>query len=161
MASRNRGRARKAFPDEMTSAGRWVRWANRERKGKTTKVPLTVSGRAASSKNEATWTDYTSASASTVGDGLGFVLGNGVGCVDLDDCLDDGAPNEVARRFLDVHGKEALLVEVSYSGRGLHMFLPMEQGKGSVRVDRGQRVEVYPPDSGRYVAVTGEKFVKE
>ena len=44
------------------------------------KVPITAQGNSASSTNPITWTDYQTASAAKVGDGLGFVL-NGDGIV--------------------------------------------------------------------------------
>lgn len=140
------------FPAEMVGADRWVR---RER----SKRPVTVEGAPASSTDAATWSSYLVAARSTVGVGLGFVLGDGIGCVDLDDCFDDAgelvpwAAVELADRAAD-----ALFVEVSQSGRGLHIFVPMSAGKGRVIREGGRRVEVYPPDSGRYIAVTGRRF---
>ena len=50
---------------------------------------------------------------------------------------------------------EALLIEVSQSGRGLHIFLPMGPGRGTKERAGGRRVETYPPDSGRYIARLG------
>lgn len=149
-------RARKRFPAEMTSADRWVRYKLAPRKnGKLAKVPIQLDGRNASSTDSATWTSFKAAQASSVGDGLGWVLGNGIGCLDLDDCFDDaGRLSGFAQSVLDQHRAEAILVEKSQSGKGLHIFLPMPQGAGS----RREGIEVYPPDSGRFIAVTGDRI---
>src|SRR5690606_1666864 len=82
------------IPVELTSRARWVRHEG--------KRPITPAGRAASSTDPRTWSTYREAARSKAGDGLGFVLGAGIGCLDLDNCLDErGRPNEVARRILD------------------------------------------------------------
>lgn len=151
-------RAKKAastpeFPAQMLEAPRWVRAG-------ANKAPLRVdTGRYASSTGPSTWSTYEAAAGSQYGVGLGWVLGNGVGCLDLDHCLDDdGQLENWAQELVDAHRAEALLIEVSRSGHGLHIFLPMEPGRGTK--ERGaRRVETYPPDSGRYIAVTGNRFV--
>lgn len=150
------GRTRKRFPAEMTSVDRWVRHKLVPRKnGKLTKVPIQLDGRNASSTDSATWTTFVAAQASSVGDGLGWVLGNGIGCIDLDSCFDDdGRLSDFARSVIDEHRDRAVLIERSLSGEGVHIFLPMERGAGTVRAG----IEVYPPDSGRFIAVTGERL---
>lgn len=152
MASRSRPR----FPAEMTSVDRWVHYKLAPRKnGKLAKVPIQLDGRNASSTDSATWTSFKAAQASSVGDGLGWVLGNGIGCLDLDECFDGaGRLSDFAQSVLDQHRAEAILVEKSQSGRGLHIFLPMSQGAGS----RREGIEIYPPDSGRFIAVTGDRI---
>lgn len=144
------------LPVEMTSSPRWVRWELQDRGGRTTKVPLRAdSGHLASVSVPNSWTSYEAAVASQHGDGIGWVLGNGIGCIDLDHCIDGrGALADWAREIVDEHREDALLIEVSQSGRGLHIFRPMARGRGRVRPG----VEVYPPDSGRYIAVTGRRF---
>ena len=149
-------RARKRLPAEMTDSPRWVRFALRPRKnGKLAKVPIQLNGQNASSTNPATWSTYEATKASTVGDGLGWVLGDGIGCLDLDNCFDEnGALSEFARSVIVEHEQEAVLIERSLSGRGVHIFVPMAPGPG--RVSPG--MEVYPPDSGRFIAVTGDRI---
>ena len=87
----------------------------------------------------------------TVGDGVGFVLnGDGLVCVDLDNCVSDGVLSEWAERVLKLFPGAA--VEVSLSGHGLHVW-----GTGPL-VSRvvdvfGGKVEVYADK--RYIAMTG------
>lgn len=116
-------------------------------------MPLTIKGNAASSTNPSTWTDYESAASSSVGVGVGFVLSGDdrIVCVDLDDCLDSrGRLLAWAKDVVD--GLPATYVEVSPSGRGLHVW-------GFGDVDRARcttGVEVY--GSRRYITVTGRRW---
>lgn len=149
-------RARKRFPVEMTSADRWVRFKLAPRKnGKLAKVPIQLNGRNASSTDSATWAGFKDAQASSSGDGMGWVLGNNIGCVDLDDCFDNsGRLSDFASSVIDERRSNAILIERSLSRRGVHIFVPMGQGRGS----RTKGIEVYPPDSGRFIAVTGDRL---
>ncbi|MFJ3719060.1 DNA primase [Streptomyces sp. NPDC090057] len=142
-------RARKRLPEELTARARWVRHTAR-------KAPLTAAGRAASSTDPATWTDYATVARSQAGTGLGFVLdGDGVVCVDLDHALDEqGRALPWARRILE--RTPGCWTEVSVSGRGLHVW-----GYGRLEAGRrlsmdGGSVELY--GWGRFIAVTGRGY---
>lgn len=142
-------RARPRIPLELRERNLWVRRSVR-------KVPLTAAGEAASSTNPATWCDYETARTSKTGVGSGFVLaGDGIVCIDLDDCLDDeGAPAGWVAPILAAC--PGTWIEVSPSGRGLHVWGLAAFRGGRRRPYRGHHVEVY--GSGRYIAVTGEAF---
>ena len=131
-------------PTELRNQPRWVRHRN--------KVPITLRNTGASSTNPATWTDYASAAASDLGDGLGFVLnGDGIICIDLDHCY-DGKPSVEAQAL--INSLAETYIEVSPSGHGLHIwgYATLEQGRRFSR--NGLSVEIYP--SGRYITVTGK-----
>ena len=138
------------LPAELTSRDRWVRHTAR-------KMPLTLKGRPASSMDPATWSTYEAAKASTVGVGIGYVLaeGDGVVCIDLDHALNDqGEPLPWAARILE--RMPATFIEISRSGRGLHIFglAPAARGR---KIRRGEiAIEVYR--QGRYIAVTGNRY---
>ena len=154
-ACRKRAAWDRRLPDELTSRARWVRWRIVERNGRMTKLPIQVTGRVASSTDSGTWTTYERAVASAVGDGLGFVLGGGVGCVDLDHVLDSrGRASAAARRVIDL--MPATYAEVSPSGDGLHLWYLMGEAPGTVRQVGGVRVETY--SVGRYMTVTGRRW---
>lgn len=139
---------RAVLPRELTSRARWVRYGADKR-------PLTVTGAPASSTNAATWASYVDVRASRVGRGPGFVLGDGIGCIDLDHCLVDGVPTVAAARFLADYPQN--YVEISPSGDGLHIWglrNPMP-GTKTVTPD-GLSVETY--STGRYITVTGRVF---
>lgn len=137
-----------AVPAELRARARWVRWTI-TRDGR--KLPLQARvNRAASSTDARTWTDYDTARNSAVGRGLGFVLGEGIGCIDLDDCFDaEGALSPLAERVLKAN--PSAWVERSQSGRGLHVWGLMDEAPGR----RTKEIEVY--SVGRYIAL-GETF---
>jgi primase-polymerase (primpol)-like protein len=145
---------RPSLPIEMTGNDRWVRWDRVRRDGKWAKVPFTIDAGQASSTNPLTWTSYAAASASSRGVGLGFVLGNGIGCIDLDHCLIDGQPNEPAAAFLARYPGN--LIEVSPSGDGLHIWGLRHEQPGTKRLIDGLSVETY--STGRYITVTGKVY---
>lgn len=129
-------------PAELRSRDRWLRHDR--------KRPIQVNGAPASSTNERTWTTYERAHASSVGDGLGFALGDGIACIDLDHCLVDGALADWAEPI--VQACRGTYIEVSPSGSGLHIFGLAEVGKGR----RRPGVEVY--DRDRYMTVTMRRY---
>src|SRR5690606_23266017 len=136
-------RARPRLPAELTSRARWVRHDR--------KVPITPDGRAASSTDPSTWSTHSEAARSRVGDGLGFVLGDGIACLDLDDCLDSrGRPDARARAILArVPGA---YVRILPSGRGPPVW-------GTAPEPPGRRYGDYAVYSvGRYITVTGRVF---
>lgn len=144
-----RRRSRRGIPVEMTARPRWVRHD-------ASKRPLTLFGGAASVTDPLTWTTYEKAAASSVGTGLGIVLGDGLGCVDLDHCIEGGKLAPWAAEVLDEWRDRAVFIEVSMSKTGLHLFAPMAEGPGR-RIRDGERcIEVY--SRARYMAVTGRRW---
>lgn len=135
------------IPQELRERARWVRWDLINGR----KIPLqAVRNRAASVSDPRTWTDYDAARDSKVGRGLGFVLGEGIGCIDLDGCIDaEGALSPLAERVLAANPDA--WVERSQSGRGLHVWGLKDEAKGR----RTAAIEVY--SRGRYIAL-GETF---
>lgn len=85
-----------------------------------------------------------------MGHGVGFVLGDGFACLDLDHCLVDGRPNTLARRVL--RECAGAYVEVSPSGTGLHVWGWAPECKGS----RKNGIEAY--SVGRYITVTANVY---
>jgi primase-polymerase (primpol)-like protein len=142
------------IPVEMTEKARWMRWTPVQRGDKITKRPVTVTGKAASSTNPETWAAYSDAKSSTAGVGLGFALGEGIGCIDLDHCIDNGVVAGWAQEILDA--APATYVEVSQSGSGLHIFGYLAEAPGRNIRDGVRSVEFY--SAGRYIAVTGKRF---
>lgn len=142
----NRAAKRRApFPAAMTSHARWVRHAADKR-------PLTISGHAGSSTNSRTWSTYEAACASTAGAGLGFVLGDGIGCIDLDYAIVDGALTDWAHEAIAAITEPVIFTEVSQSGQGVHIFIEAPEAPGRMIRD-GRNIERYT--AGRYIAVTG------
>ena len=119
------------------------------------KRPVTVSGRPASSTDSRTWSDFKTASASSAGVGLGFVLGDGIGCYDFDHCLIDGKLADWAAEAIRDIPERVIFSEISQSSEGVHVFVEAEEGPGR-KIRDGRNIERYT--AGRYIAVTGRAF---
>jgi primase-polymerase (primpol)-like protein len=145
--SAHRSQKANPIPAEMLNARRWIRRT-------ATKTPLTIHGTAASSTNPQTWATHAEAVTSTAGVGLGFTLGDGFACIDLDHCLRDGTPTAEAAAMISRY--PANYIEVSPSGDGLHIWGTMPEQPGTRRVIQGLNVETY--SVGRYITVTGHVY---
>ena len=146
-AHRDQKRVVDGVPAELRERARWIRHQQ--------KRPMAIGGWWASVTDPSHWSTYEDAADSPHGDGLGFVLnGDGVICIDLDDCVVDGVPNSLARQLIQSLPKT--YVEFSPSGRGLHIW-----GFGTLTVGRKcerewLKLEVYPP--GRALSVSGRAY---
>ncbi|MGG7466215.1 hypothetical protein [Plantibacter sp. YIM 135347] len=147
---RNYDRRRKLntpIPQALLRRDRWVRYA-------PDKTPLRVTGHNASSTNPSSWSSHAEAIKSHAGVGIGFVLGDGIGCIDLDHVLTNGVPNDETRYFLEAYPEN--YIEVSPSGDGLHIWGTAEPGPGTRRTVNGISIERY--STGRYITVTGNVY---
>ena len=100
----------------------------------------------ASSTDPSTWSTYADALEATHGAGLGYMLGDGVGCIDLDHCIAGGEIEPWAREIID--SCPGTYVEVSQSGEGVHIFGLMPEAPGR----RRGNIEVY--SKARFIAMT-------
>lgn len=145
-AAAYRARKKQAFPAVLREQNRWVLWNAR-------KMPMQLDGTPASSTNPATWTSHKKVHGRPR---IGYVLGEGVGCIDLDHCLIDGEPTAAAAAFL--RQLPPTYIEISPSGDGLHVWGFLPEGAGSRRVVDGLSIEIY--SAGRYITVTGRPFAE-
>lgn len=135
------------IPAELRERARWIRHSG--------KRPMSVDGRWVSVTDDSGWSSFDEALESSHGDGAGFVLnGDGIVCVDLDDVVEDGVVCDQAQALID--SLPETYVEVSPSGRGLHIWGLAKMSTGRRFVRDGMKVEVYP--DGRYLTVTGVKL---
>lgn len=136
------------YPLAMTSAPNWVRADG--------KRPIQVDGRAASSTMPSTWSSFSEVLASNAGDGYGFMLGSGsnVGCHDLDNAFNDAGRLEPWAVDVLAAIESPIFVEVSQSGRGLHVFVHAVEVRGFRRsMPNGGGHEFY--SRGRFIRTTG------
>ena len=132
-------------PMGMRSRARWVRCDARKR-------PVSASGVPMSWNRPDAWGKYSVVSKADYGVGNGFVLGDGIGVIDLDHCIaEDGSLSLLAENVL--RRNPGAYVEVSQSGRGLHVFGMLPDV--SMRLDG---YEVYGGEAKRFVWVTGNCF---
>lgn len=130
------------FPAAMVDRESWVRADG--------KRPIQPDGIPASSTDPGTWSSF-AAVQSGVGDGFGVMLGDGLGCYDLDSVTD-----EQARAFIATVREPVLFVERSMSGNGVHVFIEAAEGIGWKRTINGISVERY--SRARFIRVTGKEF---
>jgi hypothetical protein len=134
-------------PDELRSVARWVRHEG--------KRPMSSGGWFCSVTDPSHWGTFDDAIRSPYGDGVGFVLnGDGIVCIDLDDCVTDGVVSVEAVRFVDALG--VTFSEFSPSGNGLHVWGYGFMEKGRRFTQGGLKVEAYP--AGRFITVTGNPY---
>jgi primase-polymerase (primpol)-like protein len=86
-----------------------------------------------------------------VGDGFGVMLGDGLGCWDLDHCIEGDVVNDAALAVLG-SVETPLWVERSVSGTGLHVFVKADEAPGR----KMPGVEFY--SRARFIRVTGDGF---
>lgn len=113
------------------------------------KRPIRADGRPASSTDPSTWHNWTNVTSSLHGDGVGLMLGEGIGCYDLDHVTDDEA-----QAFISAIPEPVYVVERSISGHGVHIFMEAPEEKGWRRVIDGISVERYT--RARFIRVTGQ-----
>lgn len=91
------------------------------------------------------------------GDGYGIMLGNGVGCYDLDNVVDaDGSLSDMAVEVIAGIAEPVIFAERSVSGRGVHVFVKAVEAPGRRRpLVGGSTVERYT--RARFIRVTGER----
>jgi primase-polymerase (primpol)-like protein len=123
------------------------------------KLPVQPSGKAASSTNPDTWTDFLSvekAYLTGLFDGVGFVFtaDDHIIGVDLDDCYDDAVNEFTNQELCDIFNKIEGYKEISPSGTGVKIFTIADLQGAHVDHDKG--LEIYP--KGRYFTVTGHKL---
>lgn len=125
------------------------------------KLPVQPNGKAASSTNPATWTDFFTAQKAYENgtfDGIGFVFtgdDNLIG-IDIDDCRDPatGSLNDLAQSILDnVQG----YCEISPSETGIKIFTRADLSAS--HVDHSIGLEIYP--KARYFTMTGHHLSGE
>lgn len=126
----------------MTSEHRWVRCDG--------KRPVRIDGRPASSTDPSTWAAFEDVQSGP-GDGFGVMLGGGLGCYDLDGCIEGGHLVQWATEVLD-DIDAPLWIERSVSGRGIHVFVEAAEGPGS----RSAGVEFY--SRARFIRVTADLY---
>jgi len=123
----------------MTDCAAWARADG--------KRPIRVDGRPASSTDRSSWASFAEVKRAKAGDGFGVMLGDGLGCYDVDHVSD-----AAARDFIASIPEPIVYVERSMSGDGVHVFVEADEGPGT----RGSGVERYT--RARFIRVTGDRF---
>lgn len=144
-----------AIPAELRSRPQWVVWRSTLRPGndKPSKIPFDArTGKAASTTDPATWTDFTTAMAAAPGySGLGFVFTPEDPYVGIDlDKVVSPATGEIEPGAADILRALDSYTELSVSGTGVHVIV---RGIWPRNGNRKGAAEVY--SQGRYFCMTG------
>ena len=152
------------MPQILKSKPQFCCWKYEERSGRKTKVPYNpVTGKRAKPNQHGTFKDFSSAVAAISDyDGIGFLVGNDICVIDLDDCFDSsGKLKPVAQNVVEAFS--GCYMEHSPSEKGLHIFFKatsfnFDKTKYYIN-NRKLGVEVYVAGAtNRFVTVTGNVF---
>ena len=147
------------IPDDLKEIPHWVCYNLTPREnsnGKYDKKPINaLTGAFAKSNDPATWCTFTKALKSKELNGfsgIGFMFGEGIFGIDIDDCF-DVETGEMSHIAIDIISSIKSYTEISPSGRGIHIYcrgvLPeYDRRKGNI--------EMY--SEGRFFTVTGDIF---
>jgi putative DNA primase/helicase len=145
------------IPESLRQLNRWVVWTydpkNPDLNDSWTKVPRTVRGTKASVSQESMWSSFDTAFEGYLAggfDGVGFILGNGLHGIDLDDSRDP-ITGELSALAQETLSKVAGYAEVSPSGTGIKIITPTNISRS--QTDMAQGIELY--ESKRYFCLTG------
>lgn len=139
---------------EMLKLPNWILWKKVTRKGKETKMPITITGEPASiNKHKYTSTEAIAAYLGGFGNGVGIIIQpndaepnkNIVG-IDIDNCRQpDGELSPLAH---EVVTRMNSYTEISQSGNGIHILIRANYPHGK----RLEGIEVY--GKGRFLVTT-------
>lgn len=143
------------IPQELKKLNQWVCWKAEKRNGKISKVPMNPkTGGYAMSNNPATWTDYNTAlKVSENFSGIGFMFGNGIFGIDIDDVDEDikkyknDDEDNIVSEFIHSLGSYA---EYSPSGNGIHIIC-----KGTLPPGGRRKANIEMYSEGRFFTMTG------
>ena len=150
-------------PQELKDLNRWVNWKQENRNGKPTKTPyqskLGANPPKADPTDPKTWSNYSSAySCGYSTSGIGFVLGDNWGGIDIDGIYDKDDQDKPIPAILQPFVGKAY-IEYSPSGTGIKAFFVYNGFSAPNKPDnqwgsRKDDIEIYL--SNRYFTVTGE-----
>ncbi len=149
------------IPNELKQDALFCLWKYETRKGEKTKVPYKING-AKARINSAT--DFSSFdSVSKLVDkyaGIGMGVFNGFSAIDIDHCVEDGVPNEMAT---DIINTMKSYTELSPSGTGVRIIFKVDDfnyDKITYGIhNRKRKLEVYVSGAtNKFVTLTGNNL---
>lgn len=143
------------IPEKMKRLPNWVCWRAVPRgNGKIDKQPVNAkTGGNAQSNNPDTWTNFETAVTAVSKfnlSGIGFMFGNNVFGVDIDNCIQNGV---ISTEALDIINSLDSYTEISPSENGIHIYCLGKLPEGRRR--KGN-IEMY--SEGRFFTVTGNVY---
>lgn len=132
---------------------RWVNWKYEEvEEGRTTKLPISLDGRTASSTDPSTWSTYEEVAKTSQSIGIVFMPDQLLLGIDIDHCLDGNEiVHEERESIIRLIKEVSTYTEISPSNNGLHLYLSLTAPLQLIANRKGP-FEAYT--SGRYFTVT-------
>jgi hypothetical protein len=157
-------------PEPLRALRRWIVWRLEAKDGKLDKVAKDPRnpkhGGCLSWGDPSRWVSFEEAleAARKAGDGfgLGFIVGEGLVAIDLDDCLDaEGVAKAWARPLLTALDAVGAYLELSPRGRGLRAFVRGELPRAVKHpfAPEGDKLESW--SHSRWVSITGRRTSEE
>jgi RecA-family ATPase len=153
-----------AIPKELKKLDRWILWKYTQLTRPNGEVKWTKTPHSPSSGHKIDATDFSNGVSFVTAvqalkakgaafDGLGFLLGEGIAGIDVDDCIDeDGNLDERGQRISEAYAET--YAEVSPSGRGFKILVNIgDDPKLAVIGKTTKEMEIY--GGRRYFTVTG------
>ena len=150
------------IPDSLKIHPYWGLWKYTKRGSKWTKPPYQLSGKMAGVDDKNSWTTYENAlEAYSTGeyDGIGFMFSkeSNVMGIDIDNCRNPET-GEVKQFIKNLLKNIPTYIEVSPSGKGLHIlaFGRLPSGERKKNIEDEMVFEMY--DEGRYFTISGVRY---
>ncbi|MEI7604288.1 MAG: AAA family ATPase [bacterium] len=150
------------IPDSLKIHPSWGLWKYQQRGSKWTKPPYQLSGKMAGVDDKNSWTTYENAlEAYSTGeyDGIGFMFSkeSNVMGIDIDNCRNPET-GEVKQFIKNLLKNIPTYIEVSPSGKGLHIlaFGRLPSGERKKNIEDEMVFEMY--DEGRYFTISGVRY---
>lgn len=147
------------IPADLQVLDRWLLWEYRSRTpgAKATKVPVQVSGRAASTNKPETWNTFEAVREAYESNdnfaGVGITIPDGFVGVDFDDCITEGKRDESLNLMAEML---PTYMEVSPSGTGVKGLMTGAASTELKAIDHKRGVEIYDgATTNRFFTLTG------
>ncbi len=156
------------IPNELKNNGLFCCYkAQRTKEGHYNKTPfIPVNGNPADVSDPSTFRSYQEAKDDFNWEangyhGVGVLLTNNIGLIDIDDCYLFGDLSPLAKHIIE---KMNTYTEISPSGCGIHILFKVKNNfkistKKYYIKNPNNNLEIYLPDTGRYSTITGQHLV--
>ena len=151
----------KNIPNELKMEALFCLWKYETRDGQKTKVPYKTNGYWACVNSATDFSSFDSVSKLVDKySGIGMGVFNGFSAIDIDHCVEDGVPNEMAT---DIINKMQSYTEFSPSGTGVRIIFKVDDfnyDKNTYCIhNRKRKLEVYVSGAtNKFVTLTGNRL---
>ncbi|MBR5202548.1 MAG: nucleoside triphosphatase [Clostridia bacterium] len=149
------------IPNELKQNALFCLWKYEERGGKKTKVPYKINGARARANSATDFSSFDSVSELVDKySGIGMGVFNGYSAIDIDHCVTDGVPNEMAT---DIINTMKSYTELSPSGTGVRIIFKVDDfnfDKNTYYIHNAKNgLEIYVSGAtSKFVTLTGNQI---